>query len=378
MTKAYHRTFAEIDLSAIEHNFSQLKALCKENVLTMAVVKADAYGHGAVTVAQLLKDKADYFAVATLEEGIELRESGITTPILILAYSSPLQYAELLEYEIMPTIYSLSDALTLNECAKAACKTAKIHIAVDTGMNRIGFKTTEKALYEIEEIYNLSNICVEGLFSHYAKADFKDKSAVKKQNELFDSFIEKLENNGVNIPIKHICNSAGVIDLDKHYDMVRLGIALYGFYPSDEVQKDKVELKPAMEIFSHVIHVKTVKQGEEIGYGGIYKTPCDKKIATVSIGYADGFNRCLTDTGYVLINGKKAPITGKVCMDQIMVDVTGIENITIGGLAVIMGQSHNEYLSAETLGALANSFSYEVICTFTKRITKIYKGGTKL
>ncbi len=375
MTKAYHRVFAEINLDAVCKNFCSLKSLCNEDVMTMAVVKADAYGHGAVEIANLLRNKADYFAVATLEEGIELRENGILSPVLILAHCSPLQYEQLLEYNIIPTIYNLDEALMLNQCAENACKTATIHIAVDTGMNRIGFDTSDESISAVEKIYNLTNINVEGIFSHYAKADFEDKTSTDAQTALFDCFIEKLEAKNIIIPIKHICNSAGVIDLHKHYNMVRLGIALYGLYPSNEVKKDKIKLIPAMQVFSHVIHVKAVKKGSEIGYGGIYKAQSDRVIATVSIGYADGFKRALTEKGYILINGKRAPITGKVCMDQIMVDVTDIENVKVGTLAVIMGKSENEYLSAEILGELSHSFCYEIVCTFTKRVTRIYRTG---
>ncbi len=375
MTLAYHRTYAEIDLNAIDKNFNALKKLCNENVKAMAIVKADGYGHGAVEVARLLHQKADYFGVASVEEGIELRENGITKPVLVLAYTSPLQYNLLLKYNLMPTIFNLDDAVSLNETAKKQSKKAQIHIAVDTGMNRIGFAPNDESIDAIEKIYALPFIETVGLFSHYAKADFKDKSGANRQTALFDETIEKLESRNINIPIKHICNSAGIIDLKKHYDMVRMGIALYGMYPSDEVEKDKIELFPAMQVFSHITHIKTVKKGEEVGYGGLYKAESDRVIATVSIGYADGFNRALTGKGFVLINGQKAPIAGKVCMDQIMVDVTDIKDVNVGDIAVIIGKSGNEYISAELFGELSCSFSYEVICTFTKRVTKLFKTG---
>ncbi len=375
MTLAYHRAYAEIDLGAIDKNFDALKKLCKSDVKAMAIVKADGYGHGAVEVARLLHEKADYFGVASVEEGIELRENGITKPVLVLAYTSPLQYNLLLEYGLMPTIFSLSDAVLLNEAAKKENKKAQIHIAVDTGMNRIGFAPNDESIDAIEKIYALPFIDTVGLFSHYAKADFEDKTGANKQTALFDEIIEKLESRNINIPVKHICNSAGIIDLQKHYDMVRMGIALYGMYPSDEVKKEKTELYPAMQVFSNVTHVKTVKKGEEIGYGGLYKAESDRIIATVSIGYADGFNRALTGKGFVLIRGKKAPVVGKVCMDQIMVDVTDIEGVKVGSVAVIIGRSGDEYISAELFGELGCSFAYEAICTFTKRVTKLFRMG---
>lgn len=375
MRLAYHRAYAEIDLGAIEKNFDALKNLCDKNVKAMAIVKADGYGHGAVEVARLLQSKADYFGVASVQEGIELRENGITKPVLVLAYTSPLQYDLLLEFDLMPTIFNLENAVSLNETAKKHGKKAKIHIAVDTGMNRIGFAPNDESVATIEKIDALPFIEIVGLFSHYAKADFKDKTGADRQTALFDEIIDKLESRNINIPIKHICNSAGIIDLDKHYDMVRMGIALYGMYPSDEIKKDKITLYPAMQVFSNVTHIKTVKKGEEVGYGGIYKAESDRVIATVSIGYADGFNRALTSKGFVLINGKKAPVAGKVCMDQIMVDVTDIKDVTVGSKVVIIGKSENEYISAELFGELGCSFSYEVICTFTKRVTKLFRIG---
>ena len=375
MTMAYHRTYAEIDLNAINKNFDALKKLSDKSVKAMAIVKADGYGHGAVEVAKHLHEKADYFGVASTEEGIELRENGITKPVLVLAYTSPLQYNSLLDFDLMPTIFNLKDAIALNETAKNRGKKAQIHIAVDTGMNRIGFAPNDESIDAIEKIYALPFIEITGLFSHYAKADFKDKTGADKQTALFDEIIEKLEKRNINIPIKHICNSAGIIDLDKHYDMVRMGIALYGMYPSDEVKKDRISLYPAMQVFSHITHIKTVKKGEEIGYGGLYKAPSDRVIATISIGYADGFNRALTGKGFVLINGKKAPIAGKVCMDQIMVDITDIEDVKVGDEVVIIGRSGDEYISAELFGELGCSFSYEVICTFTKRVTKLFRFG---
>ena len=368
----YIRAYAKVNLEAINKNFDALKAHIGDSVKTMAVVKADAYGHGSTEVAKKLADKADYFAVATLSEGIELRDEGINNPILILGYTSPLEYAQLLSYEIIPTIYNTDEAVLLNGVAQILGKKVTVHIAVDTGMSRIGFKDDRSGIEAVKEISRLENIEIEGIFSHYATADMEDKSFAKVQTVRFDSFIAELEKEGVNIPLKHICNSAGAIDLDRHYGMVRLGIALYGLYPSDEVDKSKVKLTPAMEVFSHVIHVKEIEAGTGVGYGQIYTAPEKRKIATVSIGYADGFNRCLTDGGYILINGRRAPIVGKVCMDQIMVDITDIDNVSVGDKAVILGRSGDEEITADDFGRMANSFAYEVICTFMPRIKRVY------
>ena len=368
----YIRAYAKVNLEAINKNFDALKAHIGDSVKTMAVVKADAYGHGSTEVAKKLANKADYFAVATLSEGIELRDEGINNPILILGYTSPLEYAQLLSYEIIPTIYNTDEAVLLNGVAQILGKKVTVHIAVDTGMSRIGFKDDSTGIEAVKEISRLENIEIEGIFSHYATADMEDKSFAKIQTARFDSFIAELEKDGIDIPLKHMCNSAGAIDLPEHYGMVRLGIALYGLYPSDEVDKSQVKLTPAMEVFSHVIHVKEIEAGTGVGYGQIYTATEKRKIATVSIGYADGFNRCLTDGGYILINGRRAPLVGKVCMDQIMVDITDIDNVSVGDKAVILGRSGDEEITADDFGRMANSFAYEVICTFMPRIKRVY------
>ena len=370
--KGYIRAYAKVSLDAICRNFDSLRQNIAPEVKTMAVVKADAYGHGSLEVAKALRDKADYFAVATLSEGIELRREGINNPILILGYTSPLEYTQLLSYEIIPTIYNTDEAVLLNGMAHILGRKAVIHIAVDTGMSRIGFSDDETGIAAVKEISGLENIEIQGIFSHYATADQTDKSFTKQQTERFDSFISKLSEEGISVPIRHICNSAGAIDLDKHYDMVRLGIALYGLYPSDEVNKTRVELTPAMEVISHIIHVKEIEAGTGVGYGQIYTATEKRKIATVAIGYADGFNRCLTGKGYVLIKGKKAPLVGKVCMDQIMVDVTDIDDVRVEDKVIILGKSGDEEITAEELGKMANSFAYEIICTFMPRIKRVY------
>ena len=367
----YIRAYAKVDLDAIVSNFDQLRAHIKSDVKTMAVVKADAYGHGSIEVAKVLQDKADYFAVATLSEGIELRDEGIRNPILVLGYTAPDEYVQLLDYSIIPTLYNADDAELLNKVAGSKGKKATVHIAVDTGMSRIGFFTDDSGIAAVEKISKLGNIYIEGIFSHYATADEKDKTFSQIQSDRFDSFVSRLESLGIDIPVKHLSNSAATIDIEKEYDLVRLGIALYGIFPSDEVRHD-LKLTPAMEVRSHVIHLKEIEAGTGVGYGQIYTATERRKIATVSIGYADGFNRCLTGKGYVLINGKKAPLVGKVCMDQIMVDVTDIDDIRVGDRVIILGKSGDEEISAEAFGKMANSFAYEVICTFMPRIKRVY------
>lgn len=372
MEKNYHRCYASIDLGAIDHNLTQLQGLMAPGVKTMAVVKADAYGHGSVRVAKHIQDRVDYLAVACVEEALELRAAGIEKPILVLSYTAPERYEDLVCGDVTATVFNTDEARLLSQFAQSKGKRAKIHVAVDTGMGRIGVEPTAAGADLVAAMAALPGIALEGLFSHYACADMADKTARNVQTRLFDEFIAMLEQRGVNIPIKHICNSAGTMESENQYDMCRLGIALYGMYSSDEVEKTLVSLRPAMEVVSHVIHVKTVEAGAKIGYGHIYTAPAQRRIATVSIGYADGYNRCMTGVGYVLIHGQKAPVVGKVCMDMIMVDVTHIENVAVGDDAVVLGRSGNAEITAEEFGEMSHSFHYEVVCTFMPRVKRIY------
>ncbi len=374
----FHRSFACVDVGAIKNNFDELKKCLPASTKTMAVVKADAYGHGSVKVAKALENRADYFAVAVIDEALELRENGINNPILILTYTSPYQFEELINNGFIPTVYSFDDAKRLSETAQKLQKKVVIHIAVDTGMSRIGFADTQESVDIIQKISELPFVEIEGVFSHFACADCEDKSCAFGQKKRFDDFISMLEESEINIPLKHICNSAGTIDFDFSYDIVRIGIALYGLYPSDEVDKSKVKLTPAMEVFSHIIHIKDIEKGVSVGYGHTYTAPEKRTVATVCIGYADGFNRAFSNRGYVLINGKKAPIIGKVCMDQIMVDITDIENVKVGDYAVIMGRSGDEVITAEQLGEMSDSFNYEIICTFMPRVIRVHCENGKI
>lgn len=369
----FYRSFAKINLSAIDHNLREIKKSLAKGVKTLAVVKADAYGHGLVPVSKHIQKDVDYFAVATVEDALELRENGVEKPVIILSYVSPLQYETVIENDITATMYNVEEAENLSALAEKKGKKVKVHIPVDTGMGRIGFMPNEDGVKAVRRISEMKGIFLEGLFSHYACADYEDKTESDKQTELFDRFISLLEKEGIEIPIKHMNNSAGTIENLKQYDMCRVGIALYGLYPSDEVNKDNMKLVPAMEVMSHIVHIKTVEKGFKIGYGHIYKAPSERTIATVSIGYADGYKRCLTGVGYVLANGKKAPIVGKICMDQCMVDITDIPDLKVGDKVVVMGKSGNEELSAELLGSMCHSFNYEIICSFMPRVIRIYE-----
>ena len=368
----YNRTYREIDLKAIEHNFGLLSRKVDEGVKKCAVIKADAYGHGAVPVARVLENKADYFAVACFDEAVELREAGITLPILVLSYICPEHFGEAVEKDITATVYTPDDALGLNEAAEKKGKKAKVHIALDTGMSRIGFPLSEASAEAIKQITELPFIDAEGVFSHFAKADMEGDSYSDEQKRLFDGFLQRLSDMGVNIPLPHLYNTAGVFRFENKYPMVRMGIAIYGINPMDYPTENE-GLIPAMEVKTHVIHVHEVAEGEGISYGHTYVAKGKRKIATLSVGYADGFRRVLSNKGYVLIRGERAYITGKVCMDMVMADVTDIQGVTVGDEAVIIGKSGDREITANDYGKMYGSFAYEALCTFSPRAKKIYK-----
>lgn len=368
----YHRTYREINLKAIGHNFELLSGRVAEGVKKCAVIKADAYGHGAVPVAKVLESKADYFAVACFDEAIELREAGISLPVLVLSYIRPDYFGEAVENDITATVYTFDDALMLNKAAEEKGKKAKVHIALDTGMSRIGFPLNDASAEIIRKITECPCLDVEGIFSHFAKADMEGDSYSREQIERFDGFLGKLSDMGIKIPLPHLYNTAGVFRFEKKYPMVRMGIAIYGINPMDYPTED-AGLIPAMEVKTHVIHIHDVDEGEGISYGHTYVAKEKRKIATLSVGYADGFRRVLSNKGYVLIRGEKAYVTGKVCMDLVMVDVTDIDGVSVGDEAVIIGKSGDREISANDYGKMYGSFAYEALCTFSPRAKKIYK-----
>ena len=370
----YLRCYAPVSLQAIGHNIGEVGKRLAPGVKLMAVIKADAYGHGACRVGKYLESQVDYFAVATLEEALELRESGITRPILILSYISPSQYPELVEHNITQTIDSPEQADALEAAAARAGVRAKIHIAVDTGMTRIGFQVTEEEADRVARIAQLSHLEMEGIFTHFSCADQEDKTYCGMQLEKFERMCRYLEERKVKIPIRHICNSAGIMEFDGYrFDMVRSGIVTYGLYPSEEVQKDRLNLIPAMEWKAHVIHVKDVEAGVSVGYGATYTTSRPvTRIATVSVGYADGYPRALSGKGSVLIHGKRAPILGRVCMDQMMVDVTEIPDVKVEDVVTLVGSDGNASISMEEIADPAMRFNYEMVCSVGKRVPRIY------
>ena len=371
----YLRCYAEISLEAIGHNIREVKKRLPEGVKLLGVVKANAYGHGAVPVASYLENQVDYFATATIEEAVELRENGISAPILILGYVSPSQYGDLVEYDITQTIDSYAQALALEKEAARQNRKAKAHLAVDTGMTRIGFQVTEHDADEAAKIADLPHIELEGMFTHFSCADQEDKTFCSMQMEKYDKMTALLAERGVTIPLRHICNSAGIMEFDDHrFEMVRSGIITYGIYPSEEVKKERLDLIPALSWKSHVIHVKEVGPGIGVSYGATYVTEKPMtRIATVSAGYADGYPRALSNQGCVLIHGKKAPIIGRICMDQMMVDVTDIPDVQVEDVVTLVGTDGDETITIEEIANPAARFDYEMLCDISSRVTRVYK-----
>ncbi len=375
-TVEYYRTYAEINLDAIESNIREIKKKLKPGVLSLAVVKADAYGHGAKGVALDIQDSVDYFGIAEIGEALELREAGVKKPILILSYTSPYHYEKLIKNELTQTIFNYEDAVAVSNAAVKLNMIAKVHIAVDTGMSRIGFFCNNESAETVKKINDLPNIYIEGIFSHFACADMPDTSVTEKQLKVYKEFISFLEEKGVYIPLKHLCNSAGTLTLDDTFSMVRLGIIMYGLYPDECVNDGTVNLTPAMRIVSHIIHIKEVPEGSGVSYGHTYITKRKTRIATVCIGYADGYSRSLSNKGRVIINGQFAPVIGRVCMDQLMVDVTELDGIKVGDEVTLLGSEGCKTITPEEIAKLTDTINYEVVCQFQKRVVIIhYKNG---
>ncbi len=373
--KSYHRVKANIDLDAFAYNLDQIHNCIQDQTKVFCVVKADAYGHGALELAQIAEEK-DFvygFCVATVAEGVALREANINKPILILGYSFEDEYEELVSYDLISAVFTLDMAKALSQEAKKQGKILPIHLKIDTGMSRIGMQVTEEDADLALAISQLENIKVEGIFTHFAKADETDKSATQKQFDLFLKMVQMLEDRGLHIPYKHCSNSAGIIDLpEMNLDFVRAGIILYGLWPSDEVKKENIDLKPVLSLISHISYIKTLEKGRSIGYGGSYTLENDARIATIPVGYADGYPRSLSNKGYVLIHGVKAPIRGRVCMDQFMVDISHIPDVQIGDEVILIGTDQEESITIEEIGELSGRFNYEQACDIGKRVPRVF------
>lgn len=379
--KTYSRVYARIDLDAIAYNMEQMKRNLDSKTKIMAVIKADGYGHGALQIAQMLND-VDYiwgFAVATLDEAVVLRTEGIRKPILVLGCVFPDQYMEMLKNDIRMNVYTVEMAEEISQMAAREGMTAYMHIKLDTGMARLGFDISETSVDSIVRISQMQNVCMEGIFTHFAKADETDKAFTQKQIKDFGWLVKQLKEKKVLFQYEHCANSAAIIDVkEANFDLVRAGISTYGLYPSEEVMKENVRLKPALVLKSHVAFVKEIEVGTPISYGGTFIAKEKMKIATIPVGYADGYPRNLSNIGYVLIRGKKAPIVGRVCMDQFMVDVTHIDGVSFGDVVTLIGTDGNETITVEDLSALSGRFNYEFICDLGKRIPRVYVKNGKV
>ncbi len=404
--------WVEIDLKAIAHNVCELRRITNPAAKLMAVVKANAYGHGAGKVAsQALQNGADMLGVARLNEGIQLRKEGIDAPVLIFGYTQPSLAGKLIEFNLCQTVWSYETAKALSDIASSLGHKIKVHLKTDTGMGRLGLVTVgswqpavgsrqsavgsqqsavgswqsavgswqsavgswQPALREIESIACLRGLELEGIFTHFASSDSSDKSYTKKQFEVFMDFLDRLCQTGPDIPMKHAANSAAIIDMpETHLDMVRAGISLYGLYPSDEVDKSRISLKPAMEFKAKVIHLKKVPAGFNVSYGSTFQTEKATTIATIPAGYADGLNRLLSSQGHMLVSGSKAPVVGRVCMDLTMLDVGHIPDVQIEDEVVIFGRQGNSSLTVDEIASALKTINYEVVSTITDRVPRVY------
>ncbi len=376
------RAWAEINLDAIVHNYKEIRRITNPNAKIMAIIKADGYGHGFKKIAEVLSENGiDAFGVATTDEALQIRKAGFTLPVLILGIIPDDELNTVIENEISISVTNLMLAKKISSAASKLHKNARIHIKLDTGMGRIGFVCGDDDSMTAEEIIEaakLPYINVEGVFSHFSKADEADKSYTDLQFERFCRICEILEKNGVKIPFKHICNSAGIIQFpDYHLDMVRSGIITYGLYPSDEVDKSKISLIPAMTVKTQVTNVKKIHHESLISYGGKYTAKPGDVIATIAIGYADGFSRILSGKAKVIINGHLVNVVGNICMDQCMVDVTGIPDIKIGDEVIIFGSDGNNTITVESVALLLGTINYEVVCSVGKRIPRAYIQNNK-
>lgn len=374
--KTYKRVCAEVNLKNIKANFEGMTALVDAKSRFFAVIKADGYGHGALEIAKLLEteERLYGFAVATAEEAFALREHGIEKPILILGYTFPDCYKQLAEQNIMPAVFREDSLQQLADAARKAGRKIKVQVKVDTGMHRIGITPDETGISFVEKLLAMEELELEGMFTHFARADELDKTNALEQLHHFQSFVAGIEEKyKITIPYKHCANSAGILELpESHLDLVRAGVALYGLWPSDEMRKDVLVLKPALSLYSHIVYIKEIASGDAVSYGGTFVADKPMRVATIPVGYGDGYPRSLSNTGYVLIRGKKAPILGRVCMDQFMVDVTHIPGAAMDDMVTLIGSDGTETVTMEELGELSGRFNYELACDLGKRIPRVY------
>lgn len=380
--KGYDRVWAQIDLDAFGENLKAMEENIAPDTALIGVIKADGYGHGAAVLArEMEKDsRVSGFAVATAQEGFLLRKAGISKPILVLGYTFPDEYEDMIREEIRATVFTDEMLLDMGERAQRLQKNMIVHIAVDTGMSRIGIRPDDLGLAFVRRAFEAQGLTVEGIFTHFARADERDKTHAYGQLHQFQTFTGRIrEELGLTIPVIHCSNSAGIVELrEANMDAVRAGIILYGLWPSEEIRRDIVPLRPVLSLYSHVVYVKELEAGRQISYGGTFTTPRKMRVATIPVGYGDGYPRGLSNTGEVLICGKRARILGRVCMDQFMVDVTDIPDAKTGTKVTLIGQDMAERITMEELGKKSGRFNYELACCLGKRIPRVYRKNGKI
>ena len=378
MDTHFRPTWAEISLDAVKHNIKAFRNVLPNSTRIMAVVKANAYGHGAVQVSvEAIRAGAEYLGVASLDEALQLRDAGITAPIFVLGYTPPSGIEPAVDNDITIAIYSEDVLKAIEDRASVVDKPKplKVHIKLDTGMGRIGLIEEAEAIAYIDRALQIQGLLVEGMFTHYACADEKDKTCTLNQYNKFERIIQHYRERGITFPYVHAGNSATGIDTPElAVNMLRLGISLYGLYPSKYVDKDRVKLQPVMAYKTKVVHVKTVPADTGISYGLIYHTPKEETIATIPVGYGDGYTRLLTGKAEVLIRGQRAPVVGNICMDQCMVQVSHIPDVAVGDEVVLFGKQGDQEISADELAESIGTINYEITCMVNHRVPRIYSG----
>ncbi len=380
MIEKYQRVYAAVDLDAIHNNMVQMYQNLSPGTKIIGVIKADAYGHGAVQIGRELEDMdfVSGYATATAEEAMILRYEGLRKPVLVLGYTFPCCYEELIRNEIQMTVFREDSLAELDACACRLGKPARVHVKVETGMSRLGIRPDESGLRFVEKAFHMKGIMVEGMFTHFARADEQDKTSARQQLVKFRDFIDLVEKElKVSVPLKHCSNSAGIVELpEANMDAVRAGIMMYGLWPSPEVSKDIVSLQPVLSLKSHIVYIKEVEAGTPVSYGGTYVTSDRMRIATIPVGYGDGYPRSLSGIGHVLIRGRKAPVLGRICMDQFMVGLEGIPDAVEGDEVTLIGRDGGLQITMEELGEMSGRFNYELACDLSRRIPRVYiKGG---
>ncbi|WP_244638243.1 alanine racemase [Clostridium fungisolvens] len=369
-----HPVWVEINLDNLEFNLNQIKNKIGNSEI-ISVIKANAYGHGALECAKLLSNIGiNRFGVANMMEAIELRKDGINDSIMILGICTEDIIDEIIKYDIEATVSTYDFAKKLSEASVKNHKISSIHIKLDTGMGRIGFLQSDEDIKTVEAICNLENIKVESIFSHFASADSKDKSYTKEQLDIYNKEITEIKDNYNGKIKRNIANSAGIIDVPEScYDYVRPGIIQYGYYPSEDVMKESLDLKPVLTWKSRIVHLKTLDENKYIGYSQKFKTIRESKIATIPVGYADGYSRILSGKAKVIINGRLCPVVGNICMDQIMVDVTDLEDVQISDEVILLGRTENAKFDADDMAEIMGTINYEILCNIGRRVTRVYK-----